>query len=144
MLAALSLALVGCDLDLMFDDDVRSVDLRGLWTGVAEITDAADIPSGINDGRGVVLPVALELGRHRFTLRSTIPTNAFNPASRLCRGVYSVGRRTLTFFPDTECRALPLWEYTTSRRGRSILELRARSGGANVQVWMRLEREVGP
>lgn len=135
--------VAGCEAEIN-GAGVGPAGIHGLWIGSEEITDAADIASQSPDGRGFTFPVALELRPDGyFLLRS--PSFSMggqgDPDRKTCSGVYSLSSRSISFFPNAECRALPLhrFELTTVLDRRLVLQ--AFEPEWNMQVWIRAERD---
>ncbi len=140
---------------LIFDS--APVELAGLWTGVEEIRGGVagfgDAFHGDGFGDGFTFPVALTLrADRRFELRSFgYPVGGNGSGNELCAGVYAAEGRTLRFFPNTDCPALPLHQYTIGRFLPDGLTLRSStrsglvgstgSGAAAVEVTIRVERD---
>lgn len=147
------LGLTACDGDdipeglIVFDP--APVTLSGVWTGVEEIGSGDDPPF---QGKGFVFPVSLVLHRDReFELRSFgFPVEGNGSGNELCRGIFATRGRTLEFFPNADCPALPLHRYTIGRFGLGGLVLTSDAGtgligesggGIAIRVVIRVERD---
>lgn len=159
--ALLVLALAACEAGDVPEGivflDPKAEELAGLWTGSEEITGTGDVASNFGRGdrneAGFSFPVSLVLRVDRtFVLRSfNFPTSGNGEAERLCEGVFRARDRTLEFFPNTACRALPLNRYTIGRFFPDGLLLEARTGAAlpvsgaeevgDIRVRIRVERD---
>lgn len=143
--------LAGCEpgSELIFGES-NPGDVVGFWVGEEEITTAEDPGSGATLGQqGFSFPIALQLrsdGRFRLTT-TNFPAEYGNEASRRCDGVYDRTGRSIEFFADRACRALPLARYTLGRTLPRGLTLNASTASltafspATIRVRIRLSRE---
>jgi hypothetical protein len=154
-LLALAAVLTACDdkPTHVFFQSPSEANLLGTWVGTAEITTAEDIGNNIGapSDRGFSFPVVITFGAgHRFTLlTSGYPTDFEDAYDRTCRGAYTHNSRSLSFFPEEACRALPMTTYTVGRVLPAGITLTARSNAAvssatqfmTTRVFMRLNRD---
>ena len=137
ILVALALA-PACDADpnLFTFQTPSDASLVGSWSGFEEITTAEDNAGNVGSpaDRGYSFPVVLNLDNNgRFTLvTSGYPTSFSNPDDRSCTGVYTrTDSRSIAFFPDESCRALPMSKYTIGRVAPAGITLESRSTAVN-------------
>jgi hypothetical protein len=138
VLAALSLAACDDEPTHVFFEAPSDARLEGAWVGVEEI-------QTMQDSNVFSFPVLLTLdGSNRFTLFTTNYPASFDDVNdRTCSGSYTRRSNTLTFFPNTACRALPLTEFTLGRVLQTGVTMEARSNTsfANIKVVIRLDRD---
>jgi hypothetical protein len=148
--------IAACEVDPthVFFQSPSDANLVGSWTGMEEITTAEDNAGNVGSpaDRGFSFPIVLNLdGSGRFTLfTSGYPTPFDNPEDRSCGGVYTrTDSRSITFFPDAACRALPMSKFTLGRVAPTGITLEARSTAVNnpaanyltMRVFIRLDRD---
>jgi hypothetical protein len=107
--------------------------LAGAWSGIEEITTDNDITSNINfpgtTAGGFSFPVVILFDGHgQFTLlTSNYPTSYQNEEDRSCRGVYTRSGSSLSLYPASQCRALPMYKYVLGRTLPDGITLEART-----------------
>jgi hypothetical protein len=140
-----------------FERPSERVALAGFWSGTAEVTGERDMNAtlGMADRTrsGYAYPVAIQFQTNGwFQLWSPVlPVTGTGPdASRYCSGAFSARSGSVSFYPDGQCRALPLQRYTIGRFGPNGLMLEAATGGvagqpggdmASIRVIIRVERD---
>jgi hypothetical protein len=151
-------SLSACDIDsvnVFPEDQIPSPDfnLVGTWTGFEEISTVQDIATntGSPADRGYNFPIVVTLqADNRFTLfTSGYPTSFENEFERTCIGIYTQQNRTISFFPNESCRALPMTKYVLGAAVPNAITLSANSNSVGnpaanyltMRVFMRLERE---
>lgn len=148
--------VAGCDADpnAFFFQGPTDANLVGSWSGFEEITTAEDNAGNVGSpaDRGFRFPILINLhGDGRFTLlTSGYPTSFNDPNDRSCSGLYSrTDSRSISFFPNESCRALPMTRFTIGRVAPAGITLEARSTVVNnpaasyltMRVFIRLDRD---
>jgi hypothetical protein len=152
--AAVVLAGCGPEPTHVFFGEPSESNLVGSWAGVEEITTAQDNASNIgysDSDRGFSFPVVINFEPNgRFTLfTSGYPASYTNDADRTCSGAYTRNSTTISFFPASSCRALPMNKFNIGRTLPSGVTLEARSnvvGNASasylsMRVFIKLARD---
>lgn len=153
-LAAALLAGCGPEPTHVFYGEPSESNLVGTWAGIEEITTAQDNASNIgysDSDRGFSFPVAINFESNgRFTLfTSGYPTSSIDSEERTCSGAYTRNSTTISFFPVSSCRALPMTKFNIGRTlpGGVTLEARSNAVGnasANyltMRVFIKLARD---
>jgi hypothetical protein len=148
--------MAACDVDpdAVFFQSPSDANLVGSWTGTEEITTAEDNSGNVGSpaDRGHQFPIVLNLdATGRFTLfTSGYPTSFERPEDRSCSGTYARSdSRSISFFPNESCRALPMTKFTIGRTLPDGITLEAKSLAVNnpaasyltMRVFIRLDRD---
>ncbi len=151
-----ALLFAACDVDPthVFFQGPTDANLIGTWSGMEEITTAEDNAGNVGSpaDRGFAFPIVLNLDSNgRFTLfTSGYPTSFENQEDRSCSGVYTRSdSRSISFLPNSTCRALPMTRFTIGRVAPDGITLEARSTAVNnpaanyltMRVFIRLDRD---
>lgn len=152
--AAALLAGCGPEPTHVFFGEPSESNLVGTWAGVEEITTAQDNASNIgysDSDRGFSFPVVINFESNgRFELfTSGFPASYSDDEDRTCRGVYTRNSTSISFFPSSTCRALPMTRYNIGRTLPGGVTLEARSnvvGNASasymsMRVFIKLARD---
>ena len=154
LLAAALVAACDAEPNLFTFQAPTDESLIGSWSGFEEITTAEDNAGNVGSpaDRGYSFPVVLNLeAGGRFTLfTSGYPTSFSNPDDRSCSGAYTRNdSRSITFFANESCRALPMAKFTIGRVAPAGITLESRSTAVNnpaanyltMRVFFRLDRD---
>ena len=154
LLAGCLTAACDAEPNAFFFQGPSDANLVGSWSGFEEITTAEDNAGNVGSpaDRGFSFPIVINLESNgRFTLfTSGYPTSFDDPNDRSCRGSYTrTDSRSISFFPNESCRALPMTKFTIGRVAPAGITLEARSTAVNnpaanyltMRVFIRLDRD---
>jgi hypothetical protein len=152
----LALPITACDVDPthVFFQSPSDANLVGSWSGMEEITTAEDNATNLGSpaDRGFAFPIVLNLESNgRFTLFTAgYPTSFQDQDERSCSGLYTrTDSRSISFFANSACRALPMPKFTIGRVAPTGITLEARSTAVGnpaanyltMRVFIRLDRD---